>query len=420
MAASGDGFWGALGPVLFLGSYFFIGLIAYVLRSMVRGGYRDAEMESRGKTAIIGMAPRQYFAWVMKPIWSGLVKLDVPADAITTLSVLLACGAGVAIATGRFALGGWLYIFAGVCDFVDGRLARARGRATPAGAALDSVLDRYSESAVFLGLAWYYRGSWVMPVVLLALIGSHLIPYVRARGEGLGVEVKMGVLQRPERLVMIGLSVAFSPMVEAIFAPGDPHPIHRLPVAVLAVMAVGTHFTAIQRLIHVRNALHPGLEDGWLHPAARGGIGRTALAAGVATGADAALVSFLVHGLTFPPWAATALGCLLGGVVNFTINRFWTFKSSAPPIGQAGKYVFVSLTSAALNAGGVTVLLWIPGLATMAAWGIARALVFATWNYPLHRGYVYADALPDAARLDATAPRKPRPPRPHSTKDRAA
>ena len=154
--------WTALAPAIFLGGYFIVGLFIYLGRSMIKGGYHDAEVESRGSTAILGMGVRNYFAWVVRPVFAGLRRMKVPANAITTLSVLLACGAGVSVAVGRFALGGWLYLFAGVCDFLDGRLARDSGQAGPAGAALDSVLDRYAEGAILVGLAWYYQGTWVL------------------------------------------------------------------------------------------------------------------------------------------------------------------------------------------------------------------------------------------------------------------
>ena len=104
--------WGALAPALVLGSYFFIGLVIYAVRVVLKGGYHDAEVEARGSSALIGMRARNYFAWVMRPVWGLLQKAQIPPNAVTTLSVLLACAAGVSIAVGRFALGGWLYLFA--------------------------------------------------------------------------------------------------------------------------------------------------------------------------------------------------------------------------------------------------------------------------------------------------------------------
>lgn len=129
---------------------------------------------------------RHSFARTMRPWWTLLARAHVPPNAVTSLSMAVAAGASIAIAAGRFALGGWLFVTAGALDFLDGRVTRASGQVTPSGVALRSILDRYVESAFIVGLAWYYRQSWVLVVCLLAITGSLLVPYVRARGESLG------------------------------------------------------------------------------------------------------------------------------------------------------------------------------------------------------------------------------------------
>ena len=389
--SSEERIWTAAAPALLLGSYFLVGLVVYALRVLLKGGYHDTEIESRGSTPILGMWARNYFAWIMRPVWGVFAKTQVPPNAVTTLSVLLACAAGVSVAVGRFALGGWLYLFAGACDFIDGRLARTTGRASPAGAALDSVLDRYSESAMMIGLAWYYRETWVLFPVLLALMGSMMISYVRARGEGLGVDVKVGIMQRPERLVILGVAVAFSPILAAWYTPLDPRPLHRLAVVGIVVLAASTQFTAAQRLIHVIHALDPRATAKWRRTTGRGSLLRNTVSAVVATGVDFAIYLGLVHLADVAPWSATAAGCLVGGVVNFTINRVWTFASSGHPIGEAWRYFFVSASSALLNSGGVAVLLFLPNLDHHFAWVVVRAAVFVAWNYPLQRDYVFTE-----------------------------
>jgi phosphatidylglycerophosphate synthase len=387
---------GAIGPALVLGSYFLLGALIYLCRLPFKGHYRDAETEARGATPLIGMGARQYFAWVMRPVWGVFERFQIPPNAVTTLSVLLAAAAGISVAVGRFSLGGWLYLFAGACDFIDGRLARVTGRASPAGAALDSTLDRYAESAVLVGLAWFYRDTWVLLPVLLTLIGSFVVPYVRARGEGLGVVVKdVGVMQRPERLVLVGVTVAFSPIVEAILVPNDPKPLHRIAVMAICLLAVTTHVTALRRLAHVMHALDPRAARSWRNATGRGSIVRNLFAASSATGIDFLVVVLLVQVFTGDPRIATGAGCIVGGLVNFTINRVWTFGSHAPAVAQAWRYTFVSTSSALLNSGGVAVLLFLPGVDYRLAWVIVRAAVFLTWNYPLHRDYVFTETDDD-------------------------
>ena len=225
--------WYALAPMLAFAAYFVGGMLLYLVRCATIGQYRDPELAKRaGRTILTGLWIRFYFAWVMKPIWSAVVRTGVPANAITTLSVLLATGSGVALAAGKFGMGGWLYIFAGICDFLDGRLARANKSASPEGAALDSVLDRYADAAVLVGLAWFYRDSWVLLPTLAALVGSGLVPYIRARGEAEGVQVTVGLMQRAERILYLGVSVAFSPILEVLLDPTNPKPVHRLAVKI--------------------------------------------------------------------------------------------------------------------------------------------------------------------------------------------
>jgi phosphatidylglycerophosphate synthase/putative flippase GtrA len=386
----------AIAPAFLLGSYFLIGALIYLIRLPFKGHFQDAETQARGASKLIGMGSRQYFAWIMHPVWRMFERFQIPPNAVTTLSVLLAAAAGVSIAVGRFSLGGWLYLFAGACDFIDGRLARMTGRASPAGAALDSTLDRYAESAILIGLAWYYRDNWVLLAVLATLVGSFLVPYIRARGEGLGVEMKeVGLMQRPERLVVLGVAIAFSPIIEAILVPMDPKPLHRLAVLGICILAATTHLTAIKRLTHVMQALDPRTKASLMKATGKGGLIRNLISAATATGVDFLVVLILVQLATGDPRIATAAGCIIGGLVNFSMNRVWTFGSQAPAVGQAWRYVFVSTSSALLNSGGVAVLLFLPGLDYRIAWVIVRVAVFLTWNYPLHRDYVFTESDED-------------------------
>ncbi len=368
----------ALLPALLLGAYAIGALLIYLVRGV---RHHDHEIANRGSTALIGMGPRHFFAWAMRPLWTGLVRLRFPPDAITILSVLLSMGAGLALAAGQISLGGWLYLFSGACDFVDGRLARESGQASPAGAAMDSVLDRYAESAVLVGLGWLFRDSWVLVLVLLALVGSNMVPYVRARGEGLGVDVKMGTMQRPERMVILGMAAVWSPLGDVLLGRGMHH---HLLVGALGVLAVTTQVTALQRLGHVVQALDPSRRR-----ASLGVVGKNVIASVVATALDFGVVLALMR-VGVVAWGATAVGCAVGGVINFLVNRWWTFRSQGAPSQEALRYTVVSVSSGLLNTGAVATLMLLPGVSGVVAWAIARVVVFATWNHPLQRDYVFA------------------------------
>jgi phosphatidylglycerophosphate synthase/putative flippase GtrA len=298
--------------------------------------------------------------------------------------------AAVGTAAGRFALGGWLFVMAGALDFIDGRVARSTGRTSPSGAALDSVLDRYVESALIAGLCWYYRHGWVLVPCLLALTGSMLVPYVRARGESLGVSLKeVGFMQRPERVLLLGAGTALSPILEVIVAPNDPHPPHRLAIATLVVLAITSHATALQRLYQLVRALG-GAGSGSHNPGIEQPL-RVAAMQVVATLADFAVASALVYGLRGVPSLATVAGCFVGAVVSFVLTRVWAFDSHGAWLPQVGRYAFVSAGTAALNGGGVALLAAV-NAPFLLAWVLTRAIVFVTWSYPLQRDFVFTSA----------------------------
>jgi phosphatidylglycerophosphate synthase/putative flippase GtrA len=386
--------WTAAAPALLFIAYFGLGYLVYLARNGLKGKFVDHEVASRGSSFLLNMGLRQYFAWITQPIWFLLRVSGLPANAMTTLSVLLAGGAAMAISQGRFALGGWLYVASGLCDFFDGRIARTTGTASPAGAALDSVLDRLSDGVVLLGLVWYYRDSWVMPVAGVALIGSFLVSYVRAKAEALGVQMsKVGMMQRPERVAYLGLAVALSPILAALYVPSDPRPPHHLAIVAIVMIAAGTMQTATARLLYLLRALG-GFSPSNYVGAGRGSVWRFGLSSAVATACDFVVMALLVQYYDVSAMTATAIGCIVGGIINFVINRSWAFGHPQPIMAQGSRYALISGTSALLNAGGVAVLLLLPSLDYRAAWLIARAAVALFWNYPLNRDYAFCPPTP--------------------------
>jgi phosphatidylglycerophosphate synthase len=245
----------ALLPALVVSAYFLVGYVAYNIRCLIWGVPRNYEKDARGRTALVGYHLRFYFFWVMNPLWRFLLASGLSANAVTGIAAGLGFGAAVAAAFGRFALAGWLFIFAGILDAMDGRLARARNQVSPAGAAIDSILDRYTDSLMLVGLGIYYRGSWVLLPIFLALVGTSVVPYVRAKSEALGFPVRDGLMQRTERIMYLGSTVAVSPIFEAIAFPHDRHPMHWLAVAGLVFLAVASNATGISRFVSLVRAM---------------------------------------------------------------------------------------------------------------------------------------------------------------------
>lgn len=384
----------ALGPALLASAFFILGMPLFLLRIWRKGMPRDAETEKRGASLLVGFFFRHYYFWLTAPAWNLLLRSGIPAHAVTALSGLLGIAAGVAVAAGRFALGGWLFLIAGMLDAADGRIARTRGTAGPVGSALDSVLDRYTDAAILVGFGWYYRDSWVLLFVLLALVGTSLVPYVRAKAESLGVQLRGGVMQRLERVLFLGVGTALSPIVEVIVAPHDPNPRHWLAIGGIVIVALLANFTAATRLATLLQAL--AAQSGAPAPQGRRRfkveLVLNAIAAAVATGVDFAVVVALVQGTGMTASTATLLGSVVGGITNFSMNRVVTFRSGGALAPQASRYAVVSGSSALLNAGGVALLAFHPALDYRLAWWLVRGVVWLGWNYPMQRSWVFAPA----------------------------
>jgi CDP-diacylglycerol--glycerol-3-phosphate 3-phosphatidyltransferase len=170
---------------------------------------------------------------------------------ITLIGLLVNVIAAFFLATGRFVLAGILILFGGSFDAMDGVVARVSNKdeSNAAGALLDSVIDRYAEAVVFVGaMIYFYHLSHLLGVVLVfaSVIGSILVSYVRARAEGLHVECKVGLMQRPERIVLLALGVLAQGIIIRYFS-WESNGI--ILVCVFAILALTAHVTALHRLI---------------------------------------------------------------------------------------------------------------------------------------------------------------------------
>jgi CDP-diacylglycerol--glycerol-3-phosphate 3-phosphatidyltransferase len=174
-------------------------------------------------------------------------SLGISPNALTVAGFIGICIIASIIAAGYLALGGILVIAAGLFDAVDGSLARATGRVTKFGAFLDSTLDRWADGVLFAAIIYQAVGrgdSLAVYLGVVALIGSLLVSYTRARAEGLGASVKEGWFTRFERTVVLVAGLVLT----ALFGPPA------LTIA-LGVLAVFTNLTAVQRVFAARKAL---------------------------------------------------------------------------------------------------------------------------------------------------------------------
>jgi len=167
-----------------------------------------------------------------------LHRVGVPPDLLTIMGLVTTLGAACLLAFGHQRSGGVVIIPASILDALDGALARLGGKTTTYGAFLDSTLDRWGEIALYLGLLYYYsqRAARMETILIyLTIAGSLMVSYTRARAEGLGIECRVGLFTRLERLVTLiaGLLLQLMPWA-------------------LVVLALFTNLTAVQRLWHVR------------------------------------------------------------------------------------------------------------------------------------------------------------------------
>ncbi len=186
---------------------------------------------------------------VLGPVMRWMVRHHVHPNLLTTLGFLSVVGAGFLYHVDHVRWAGALVLLGGVWDIFDGQVARLGGTASKFGAFYDSTLDRISEIVVFLGLLSLYNrygkelaDVWMVYAIVLAMAGSLMVSYTRARAEGLGLECKVGLMQRPERIVLLGLgSLSFGLMWGGVV----------LQIAIVLVAAL-TNVTAVQRIVWVQ------------------------------------------------------------------------------------------------------------------------------------------------------------------------
>ena len=185
---------------------------------------------------------RASFGWVLEPIVRFLDNLGVKPNMLTFAGLLGTLGSAYLLANGIFTWGGFLYLFSSSIDALDGALARLQGGSEDFGAFVDSVTDRYSELFIFAALLWYslqQADNWLALASYFAAFGSVLVSYTRARAQSLGLEAKVGLFSRVERILILGPALLFN-----------------LPYLGVGLVAIGANFTALQRVLHVRNEVH--------------------------------------------------------------------------------------------------------------------------------------------------------------------
>jgi CDP-diacylglycerol--glycerol-3-phosphate 3-phosphatidyltransferase len=188
-----------------------------------------------------------FLEWI-DPVADWFIRQGLSPNTITTLSIFVLAASGTAFGFGALRIGAALLLVSGLFDLLDGKVARRGNMTTKFGAFYDSTMDRLGEAALFSGIAVYFMTApgQRLPVLglglcFLALSGAFLVSYARARAEGLGLDCKVGLAQRAERILLIGVPT----MIWGAGRDGW------LLLAILVTLAVMSWITVVQRIVHV-------------------------------------------------------------------------------------------------------------------------------------------------------------------------
>lgn len=248
--------------LLFPLAYVLAGITVYALRVHVFGNAPfDEEVARRGHSALLGSTVRQGFAWTARPLEKLFADEGASPDSLTLAGCAMCCLGAAVIASGDLTAGGLLILGSSGFDFLDGRVARRRGVANRGGEFLDSTLDRYSDAFCFGAAAFLFRDdAWTLVAALIAFGASAIVPYARAKAEALGIGLRSGLMQRPERVVLFSAAAILSAPLDGLW-PASWQASRPTFAAMTWFLALATFGTAVSRtregLLLIRGGLKP-------------------------------------------------------------------------------------------------------------------------------------------------------------------
>jgi len=210
---------------------------------------KDESVPGYSHKTFVGSFLRQFGYWFTFPLIWIFMKLKFTPNTLTISSLFLAILSAYYYSEGSFAAGGWVLVASGTLDGLDGRLARATNKVSVEGGFLDSTLDRYADGILLTGIAIFFRNE---PIILLAtiltIIGSMVVSYSKCKGESFGVKTNVGLMQRPERFVVLGVTSIFQPFIMVLLSSYGITKMYPIIFAIY-LMCVLTNYTAIVRTV---------------------------------------------------------------------------------------------------------------------------------------------------------------------------
>ena len=205
---------------------------------------------------------------LIEPVADLLVRWRVSPNAITTIGTLCSVTAAAIFATGHIRLAGWVLGLTAIFDVLDGTVARRTGRSTVFGAFYDSTLDRIADGALLGGLAIFFArnnvlhgvpgeaGTPMVAVAILGIVGTFLTSYTRARAEALGIDAKVGIMQRPERITLLSAPQAFFGLALGGW----------VLIGIVSLLSLTAWVTAVQRIVFVYHVTKQAQDDHGANP----------------------------------------------------------------------------------------------------------------------------------------------------------
>lgn len=248
--------WFTLVPLGSIFGFFIISLLFFSIRCAVHGRPKIWRVQYQGGTIFLGAWLMEFFYWLISPVTNFLVRHKVHPNTLSWISLIIGIFSGFAYALGYFGIGGWMIIFSATFDIFDGMVARELDLCSESGDFLDSLLDRYCDIFAFVGLAWYYGGTWMMLLPILAMLGSVMVSYTRAKAESYGLtNIRHGFMQRHERVFYIGVFTAAAPIIAAFTEPQALHPNYWVAVAAMAFVAIFSNINGVIRAVQTYREL---------------------------------------------------------------------------------------------------------------------------------------------------------------------
>jgi len=216
---------------------------------------RSKNKQEPQSSKLLGSGLKTWWLLLTLPIEDYLLQIKIHPNILTISTLVVGAITGMAYHFGWIFVAGILVLGGSTFDIFDGRVARALGINSESGAFFDSCLDRFSEAFIYVGILSFFQGTIFSYIVFFILVSTTMVSYTRARAEGLGVKCEVGIMQRTERVVYLGVLSVLNFFGNQIASAMGYHQDNYLFKLALILILAFSSYTAIQRMVHVMRTL---------------------------------------------------------------------------------------------------------------------------------------------------------------------